>query len=301
MTDHRILRLYLEGDALPRTLAGEHHFFRRLIGAVQAQGWQVQVEESTFASRLLAPGRDGYALYRMEEPTHGRSLTARRSYIGAFWNIEASGKRWEWPVATAPFHPERIDPIAAGRFAANWKNRLCSGGNPVSDDGFVFVPLQGCLTEQRSFQSMSPLAMIEATLAHSPLPVVATLHPNETYSSAELQALDRLQQAHPRLSVQRGGSAAALRACSLVVTQNSAMAFEGFFLEKPAVLFAQIDFHHISASVPHIGVAAAFSPRPRPAFALYLYWFLQLRAINAGRPECEAQIVAALRRHGWPI
>lgn len=301
MSETTILRLYLEGDALPRTRAGQHNFFHRLIGAVQSQGWRVEVEESTLASRLLAPARDGYALYRMEEPTHDRALTCRRSYVGAFWNIEASGKRWEWPVAQAPFLPEAVDPLAAKRFCAKWRGQIYPDAKPVADDGFIFMPLQGLLTEQRSFQAMSPLAMIEATLAQRPEPVLATLHPNESYSAAEIEALEALQRRHPRLTVQRGGSPDALRRCRLVVTQNSSMALEGFFFGKPAVLFAGIDFHHIAGNVLREGLAAAFASRPQPYFERYLHWFLQERAINAARPECEAQILAALRRHGWPI
>ena len=301
MTRPEHLRIYLEGEALPRARAGTHHFFRRLKEAVEGQGWRVTIEESTLASRLAAPGREGYALYRMEEPTHAQALTCRRCYVGAFWNVEASAKRWEWPVAQAAFHPEMVDPEDAARFVRNWQKSLYPGEILPSDGGFVFVPLQGRLTERRSFQAMSPLAMIEEVLARIDLPVLATLHPNESYSAEELAALDRLAERHPRLTVQRGGSMAALQRCSLVVTENSSMAFEGFFLEKPAILFAEVDFHHIAASVPRDGIAAAFAPRPRPDFARYLQWFLKERAINAGRPECEAQILAALRRHGWPI
>jgi len=301
MSERQVLRIYLEGDALPRALAGQHHFFKRLIGAVSAAGWQVSIEESTLASRLLAPTRPGYALYRMEEPTHDRALTARRCYIGAFWNIEASGKRWDWPVAQAPFIPEEIDPAPAARFVANWRKQLFPHSAPVADGEFVFAPLQGMLTEHRSFQSMSPIAMLEATLTRQRLPVLATLHPNESYSGEEMAALAALGRKYPRLTVQRGGSPDALKRCSLVVTENSSMALEGFFFGKPAILFGKVDFHHIAASVPRDGIEAAFAPRPRPAFERYLWWFLRLRAINAGRPECEAHILATLRRHGWPI
>ena len=68
----------------------------------------------------------------------------------------------------------------------------------------------------------------------------------------------RWPPAIPRLRLETGGAAEALAACDLVVTQNSAVAFNGYFFHKPAVLFAEIDFHHIAASVPRLGVAAAF-------------------------------------------
>ena len=80
------------------------------------------------------------------------------------------------------------------------------------------------------------------------------------------------------------------------------MAIQGYLLHKPALLFAEIDFHHIAASVPREGMAALDRAlTQRPDFDAYLWWFLQEQAINAGRPECEAQILAALRRGGWAI
>ena len=84
MDDEKYLRLYLDGPALKRFSAGEHNFFCRLEAVFKAAGWCVDIEESTFAARLLAPDRAGYALYHMEPPTHARALTARRAYIGAF-------------------------------------------------------------------------------------------------------------------------------------------------------------------------------------------------------------------------
>jgi len=301
MSAHETLTLYLDAPALRRVEAGTHNFFGKVITAVTGAGWQVLVEESTLASRLAAPARPGYALYHMEEPTHDRALTCRRSYVGAFWQIEAVAERWNWPVARAAFAPETVDGRQAEIFFRNWKNRLWPGGIDPTDRGHIFVPLQGRLLDHRSFQSMSPVAMLETLLARSGRKVTATLHPSEIYLDDEIAALEALAARHPRLTVQKGGSAEVLASCAMVACENSAMAFEGYFLEKPALLFARIDFHHIAASVPRDGIEAAFAPRPVPDYRRYLYWFLQERAINAGRGDSGDRILAALRRNGWPI
>ena len=281
------LRILLDRPALDRVRAGQHNFFARVQRAVEGAGWRVRFAESTLARRLSA---DGYTLYHMEEPTHPRALTCRRVYVGAFWAIEAQAARWAWPVARAA-HPG----VDGAGFLHRWRARLWPGV-VAEDRGHVFVPLQGRLSVQRSFQAMSPAAMLRTLLSRTDRPVIATLHPKEACSAEDLAALS----AHPRLSLQRGGSAEVLRSCHAVVTQNSAMAFEGYFLEKPALLFAAIDFHHIAASVPRDGLEAAFAPQAAADFGGYLRWFLEQR-INAGRPECEAQILTALRGHGWPI
>ncbi|MCT2539747.1 hypothetical protein [Sedimentimonas flavescens] len=302
MSTAPLLWIYLDAPTLGRVRAGQHNFLARLIGAVQGAGWQVNLRESTLAERLAAPGREGYALYHMEEPTHDRALTCRRAYVGAFWRIERVAARWDWPVAKARFEPETVDPVAAARFVDHWRNRLYSSKSLPSDAGFCFLPLQGRLLETRSFQAMSPVAMIKETLARTDLPVLATLHPRESYTAEEITALERLAARHPRLRIEKGGSDAALRNCRFVVTQNSSLAFEGYFHRKPAVLFARIDFHHIAGSVPRDGIDVAFaSLKTRSEFDRYLFWFLQKRALNAGRPEFEAALLGHLRKRGWPI
>lgn len=302
MSRNEILRIYLDAPTLARARAGEHNFFHRLIGAVRSRGWRVELRESTLAERLAAPARGGYALFHMEQPTHARALTCRRTYVGAFWHIEAQAERWEWPVAKATFDPDQIDPVASAAFGGLWRKRLYSGGNDVSDGGFVFLPLQGRLTSHRSFQAMSPLDMLHQVLARTDLPVRAFLHPRETYGAAELAALAALTARHPRLTVETGNPRYALQHCRFVVSQNSGLVLEGFVLHKPAVLFGRIDFHHIAGCVPRDGLDPAFAALDRlPEFDKYLYWFLHQQAINAGRPECEDQILTVLRGHGWPI
>jgi hypothetical protein len=145
--------------------------------------------------------------------------------------------------------------------------------------------------------------MIEETLARDPRPIRATLHPSEVYSPSDLQALTALSRRFPRFEVTSVETTALLAACDLVVTQNSAVALTGFFAQKPAILFAQSDFHHIAASVPRDGLALAFSRKtPESAvFSAYLYWFFREQAINAGAPDAAYQLNARLRALGWPV
>lgn len=301
MRQTRLLTLYLDPATLARLRRGEHTFFGRLVAAVRGQGWQVTAEPDSLANRLAAPGRPGYALYHMEEPTHERALTCRRTYVGAFWHIEAQAARWLWPVARAPFRPGDVPAEPARRFVAQLRHRLWPDPPQIRDEGYLLVPLQGRLTQQRSFQSMSPVAMLETLLARTDRPLRAFLHPREVYSAEERAALDALVSRAPRLSLASSGAPEALPGCHAVATENSALAFEGYVLEKPALLFAGADFHHIAASVPRDGLDAAFAPRPSPEFARYLFWFLREQAINAGSGDCEARVLDVLRRNGWPI
>ena len=50
---------------------------------------------------------------------------------------------------------------AAGAYSGTaYRDFNADGGIDVRDDGFVFIPLQGRLTERRSFQAASPIDMI---------------------------------------------------------------------------------------------------------------------------------------------
>jgi len=296
------LHILLDRPSLKRAKNGAFNFFNRLSAILEARGWDVVLDENSPEKREAAARRGGPTLVHMDEPTHPGALTCRRAYLGAFWRIETTHKRWDWPIAKAQFDRTAVDGPAASRFFENWRKWQYDRGMGVGDDDFVLVPLQGRLLGQRSFQSMSPIAMLEELLARTDLPILATLHPRETYSVEETSALDALCEKAPRLEVESGVSELMLRRCSYVVTQNSAMAFHGYFLGKRAVLFGEIDFHHIAGSVPRDGLDGAFERlKEQPDFARYLYWFLTSDALNAGNAEFDHSLPEKLRNHGWPI
>lgn len=305
MSEQKILRFYLEDGLRDSARAGTHNFIGKIVSVAQAAGFDVEYHGDTLTDRAASLTRDGYALFHMQPPTTARGLTFRRVYHYPFWAIEPEAERWAWRVAKTPFDPAEIDPKQAKPFYRRWQNRLFGdAATQPSQDGFVYVPLQGRLLERRSFQLVSPIEMIMAVLKQDPnRQIIATLHPGETYTREEQKRLDQLQDRYGHLSIRRGGMEPLLRGCDYVVTQNSSVAFNGFFFGKACVLYAQADFHHIAANVAQLGVANAFQEvrQMRPDYARYVYWFWQIMAINAGRAEAEENITQALRRAGWPV
>lgn len=295
-----ILRAYLEPPMLASARAGTFNFLNVLKAAVDSAGWRLEWHQTGPEARRLAPTRDGYALFHAEAPTHDHALSFRRAYHYPFWQIEPAQQRWRFAVAQAAYDPAGIDPTKAHGFAEALRNRVLPGPPPGSG-GPVLIALQGQIRRCRSFQTMSPVEMVK-TVAATGRACVATLHPNETYDAADHAALANLAQSHPNLTI-GGQTMRLIRDCAFVATQNSAVAFDGYLLGKPAVLFGQIDFHHIALNVADLGAAEALKKAEthRPDFDLYLYWFLQRRAINATRPDAQERILAAMRRGGWPI
>ncbi len=297
---------YLDPGLLKSARAGEHNFIGLIAKTLTDAGMRVFFQPNSDAARRASKDLPGYALFHMDDPTHPRALTLRRSYFYPFWQIESSVRRWEWNVALTPFKPQDIDMAEAKRFFEFWRKRLYPLANaaPVTD-GPVYVPLQGMIRQHRTFQSCSPLTMIANTADRfANNDIVVTLHPNEVYSDADHGALQDLAARYPNVAISDQDMVTCLNACQLVVTQNSSVALAGFFFRKPAVLFAQIDFHHIAGNVPRDGEDRAFATwRNDAEYEAYVWWFLQHMSINAGRPpeEVTEKIASVLWNHGWPV
>lgn len=285
--------------------AGKVNIVNRIANAFSRYGFETKFSENTDADILNSSADPGYSMFFMKEPFHHRALTLRRAYYYPFWRIESSAQRWNWEVAKTDFEPDYIDGEKAEIFVRAWRKRIYGSDlKPIENGSFVFVPLQGRLLEHRSFQASSPIEMLEAALLQEPGKLVhATLHPKETYSVEETQALDALIENHPQLIVSTTNFRQLIGKCQYVVTQNSAIAFDGYFFKKPAVLFGKIDFHHIAANVHQLGIEQAFEKvrKMRPQYSKYIFWFLQEMSINAGRKQAEDQILATVRKRGWEL
>ena len=286
--------LYLPAHLREGHAAGQVNILSRILAALP--GWQV----------IHAPEEDGetqahqgFALTHMQEPRRPGTLCLRRAYWYPFWRIEATNARWNFAVTHKTPDYSAIPPRAQA-FHARLRDRVLAG-RPVTRDGFIFAPLQGRLTEHRSFQSMSPLAMLEETLARQPLPVVASLHPGESYGPQDHAALARLAQ-HPRFSLVQRPAPDLIAACDFVVSQNSSVALQAMIAGKGAVLFAGIDFHHPAGSALRDGIATAFEigSAPPARMAAYLWWFFKLESLDAQAEDAPARIRALLSAAGWP-
>ncbi|MBK4217617.1 hypothetical protein JJJ17_16930 [Paracoccus caeni] len=298
MSHARELRIYLTASVLQTARAGKLRFLNRLRDLLEAQGWQTEILPSTPEARSRAPNLPGYALYHREKPTHPAAMTFRLAYHYPFWRLETQAERWRWPVAEAAF--TLGDPAAAQDFASKLRSRVLPGPAP-QNGSYALVPLQGRLLQCRSFQTMSPIEMVE-TVARTGRPTIATLHPNERYGDAARKSLAMLAARYPNLIIGKD-TAKLLRNCAFVATQNSAVAFDGYLLQKPAILFAQSDFHHIALNVAQVGAdqALALAQDHRPDFDGYLDWFLRGTSIDMMAGDANDRLLRAMRAGGWPV
>ena len=208
--------------------AGQHNFLGKVERVLRRGGLDVSFADEARRNEPFS----GRALVHMWEPMTADTLVMRRVYAYPFWAIEASDKRWEWDVARAVFDPETVNGLKAARFTSNWRKRMF-GEAASSREGYVYVPLQGRISERRSFQAASPLEMIEAVLdADSERPVVIGMHPKELYSVSDIDALEKFEHRFERVTVVMGQMERYLPACDYVVSQNSGAAFFRVFFRQ---------------------------------------------------------------------
>lgn len=280
-----------------RDNAGKQNFLSKFLAVLDDCGFSHEMHSNLGAGLLPADLGEGYGVFYMEPANHPRGVTFRRNYFYPFWQIEKSAKRWEWPVATNPFDPDEIPTAQAKQFVENHRKRLFKDV-PKLEARHLLVPLQGRLLMQRGFQPFSPIEMLTRLLDTVSEQVLATLHPNEFYNSAELAALEKLEKSHPHFKTQTGGGVDVVARARSIVTMNSSVALMGYFFGKPAMVLAKSDFPHIALDrLEQINQLSSHQPE----FDKYLFWFLQQQSINAGRADVSDQIKTRLQRLGWQI
>lgn len=305
MSTKNELTFYLEPKFRARAQAGQVNFVNQIADVFRSANFSVDFSDNLDLAVLQSAQRRGYAMFHMEHPFHSQALTMRKVYCYPFWRIEKTHERWNWIVAKTDFDPNSIDPETAEKFVQQWRKRLFGEEqNQTVGENQILIPLQGQLMRKRSFQSCSPIKMIEATLdADKNRDIILAMHPREQYSDIERETLRRLVKCNSRLRIVEHDINALVQSCDYIVTQNSSVAMTGFFHRKPAILFAKTDFHHIAANVQQSGIDGAFGAvlGSQIDFDRYLYWFLQEMSINAGHENAKERILKTVRDRGWIV
>lgn len=299
------VRVFLPEGMRKRALAGQHLFLNKVEQVIEAANLSIEFCENSDLEQYSPQTSSSYSLFYMLEPINENGLTFRKNYFEPFWKIETNNMRWTWPVAKKPFEEPMAKRDRILRFADTLRKReLNSQSSTGCSEEFVFVPLQGKLLLQRSFQMTSPIEMLSMVAEHMKnQTIVANYHPGERYSEEELSELDNICRKYPNVSVSDKPASDLVAKCSCVVTENSSVSLLAYLLHKPCILFADIDFHHIALKVNLSCFAETVEKLAEYEvdYDGYLWWFFQEQSINAGKAEAEQKILSTLRRHGWTI
>ncbi len=285
--------------------SGQHNFFNILQKAFEGQGFTAATKLQTKHGGTIARLDRHYHIFDINGASGPRSLNVRKAHFYPFWSLENAGNRYAPRISQLEFNPSEINGIVAQDFF----NKICVRNLPahpeiLPKDDFVFIPLQGRLLKQRKWQFSTTNDMINTVLAQEPnRQILVKPHPREDYTAAEKSYIQALSE-YPRITITERDTFSLLSQCAYVATQNSAVAFTGFLYQKPAILFANADFHHICQTVKTSDQAAeAFQKisETRPDFEKYIYWYLQMNCINAGRDNAVETILNMARNCGWQV
>ncbi len=285
--------------------SGKHRFVNLIRSTFETRGYTVTTGDTSDKSRFLSRFDRRLHMFDIDGASGPNSLNFRCVYFQPFWSIEKAGARHQPRLANKAFHAIDIGGGLAKTFFKIMQNQHLPADLPspgVSD--YVFVPLQGHLLKRRKWQYADAATMVNAIRRNDPdRRIVLKLHPKITYGPAELALIDTLQN-DPKIGLSTAPAHQLLAHCAYVVTQNSAVAFEGILHRKPAILFASTDFHHLFETVKHPADAAKAFARVLEAerpYEKYLFWVLRLNCANAARDNAEADIVEMVNEAGWNL
>ncbi len=244
MQSRPTVRFYLRDGLRQRVEERRHTFFNRLLVVLDRARFHIKYSDDSRDEKLKFADSGQYSVQLMQEAYDDRGVTVRKNYFGPFWHIETTAERWKRPVVFAKFNDSKQPHDRASRFSNHWRRSLFpTVSESVASAGYVYVPLQGRLLKHRSFQSCSPIQMVEALLEHErKRRIILTLHPGEMYSAKEQYALTKIVERNERVSISTGRMNEYLPKCDYVVTQNSSAGIFGYLMRKPLILIGATAF-----------------------------------------------------------
>jgi hypothetical protein len=303
MSDVTRLCIYLQPPLFALAQANRSRVIQRITMAMAWRGVECELRPNTPAARNIAELEGERRIYQQGGAVIPGALLLRPCHSEPFWQIEASVDPWSWSATQARFEPGTVDPDAARQFLMYRRRRLF-GRRDRRLEGFVAVPISGRLARRRDHQAMSTLDMMDALRGMEPdRDILLTVEPDDSPSPADQEALRQVLRRHKGVRLVSRSATDLLARCDYVVTQDSALTLDGFFMEKPSVLFAKAEFHHIAGSVPRDGIGRAFdiARSAPPDYARYLHWYLRGQMIDVGADDAEQAILARLRVLRWDI
>ena len=285
--------------------SGQHKFSNLMRALFEDMGYEFELKPHTPRRIMQARFSPNYHIFHINGAQGPRALNMRKSFYNPFWTLEKPNTRHFGRIAHKAFNPQIVGPGMARPFFNHMlKNHIDNSSTGPDIEGHVLLPLQGKLCKKRPWQYADVATMVQTVRTHDPdRKIILKPHPRETYSAPERALVKALAQM-PNVEVLDAPIHALLASCAYVVTHNSAVAFEGILLRKPAILFAKAHYHHLFPVIKKPEDAAMAFERVRAEdfpFEKYLYWHLHMNSINVRHPTATAKIMEVFYESGWDL
>lgn len=260
--------------------------------------------------------RDGVADGNLHVVENGRMqgegwLNAATAYLRGFWHLDPRGVQSESSAFAAVFDPAEVDDAAATLFyhqlrrrdVVPRRSRYHQPREMATDlpSGAVALFLQGPSAYHAGRCDLPMAEMILAVANGSGgRPVLVKPHPQMPEDG--IIAIGRALEAGARLQVTEANVHDVLAASVVSVSVNSAVAFDGFLHDKPAILFGRSDFPSLvtraqgAADFPGALETALATDWPYPKM---LHWYFSRHTLELDAADFEARAFAAFARVGF--
>ena len=239
-------------------------------------------------------------------------LNAATAYLRGFWHLDPRGVQSESSAFASVFDPGEVDQMAAAEFyhrlrqrdAVPRRSRYRQPREVATDlpKGAVALFLQGPSAYHAGRCDLPMDQMILAVANGSGgRPVLVKPHPQMPEDG--VMAIGRALEAGAQIQVTEANVHDVLAASVVTVSVNSAVAFDGFLHDKPAILFGRSDFPSLvtraygANDFPGALQTALTTRWPYPQM---LHWYFSRHTLDLAAPDFEARAFAAFARVGFP-
>ncbi len=243
---------------------------------------------------------------------YGRGwMSAATAYLEGFWHLGEEGVLANSPARHDIFDPGQVSQGAAQDFAQTLRARFSQARRSryrqqrrapeTLPKEAIAVFLQGPTTYRREQAFVSAAQMLRLVAEHAGgRPVVVKAHPlTPEFGRA---AIAKVRAKGFDLIETEANVHDILAQAAVTVSVNSAVAFEGFLHDLPAILFGRSDFHSLSETV----LEAADYPQALTRaltrtwdFPAMLYWYFNRHTLATEASDFNERLLAQLARAGF--
>ncbi|WP_146010281.1 hypothetical protein [Acidimangrovimonas sediminis] len=314
----RLALVYSQDKLLEAACAGRLDFLSTLSGLLERNGYRLAPVDGLTAVAPVAPRPGLLNIWMIERPpvpaTRPDLVHCFPGYLNGFWFFDPLGVRNNSSVRLRDFRPHKMAEEFSAKFMARLRQRFVATGRTKfaqAPAGEVEIP-DGCITiaaqtfaapEHYPSYAAYPDLIAETLRQRGDRPVVIKPHPWSGLRETEVMA--RYHDPRNGVIVATPNLHEVLAKSAVVVTRCSAVAIEAMLHRVPAVVSAQVDFHHAVTTLYRadaIGAAMQAAEAARTPFAKYLTWYFGQNLLPAAQPaECEARIAEVLALMGLPV
>jgi hypothetical protein len=240
-------------------------------------------------------------------------LNTGLAYVSPFWYADPDGVMSFSSLADKPFDPASLSTPRVQQFFERMVGQIREHGQSkyeqpkVRDElgaGAIAVFLQGPSEPVSAAQYMSEREMMQAVIAHKGGRDVIVKHHPRNPEPKMVKWLASQAARDPSIRVVDAHVHDMLDACAFSVSICSGASFESLLMQKPTVVFGQVDFHHCAETVRHVAqVSDAFTQvmaRNFP-FKEYILWHWGRHCINIRRGVFAEKLIQRMGARGFDV